>query len=237
MKEKLLATARGEIGYLEKATNAYLDDVTYNAGNKNYTKYARDLDALKTFYNTPKQGAAWCDVFTDWCFVKTFGADIAKKMLYQPDKSLGAGCRFSAQYYKDNGAWYTQPEAGDQIFFSDSTGKFVHTGIVTAVTDKIVYTIEGNTSGAGGVIANGGAVVAKSYSRTYNRIAGYGRPDWAIVDKLSPIKQHYAGVPDSVQDEFAKAVAAGITDGSNPTGPLLRWQGALMAYRAMKKGE
>lgn len=39
-----------------------------------------------------------------------------------------------------------------------------------------MYTIEGNTSGASGVVDNGGGVFKKSYSRTDYRISGYGRP-------------------------------------------------------------
>ena len=52
----VLNTARAEIGYPEKATNANLDDRTANAGSGNWTKYARDLDNLKNFYNTRKNG-------------------------------------------------------------------------------------------------------------------------------------------------------------------------------------
>ena len=71
--ERLLATARAEIGYLEKETNAQLDDKTANAGDNNWNKYARDLDALGIVYNFNKNGYAWCDIFTDWCFIHTFG--------------------------------------------------------------------------------------------------------------------------------------------------------------------
>ena len=38
--------------------------------------------------------------------------------------------------------------------------------------------MEGNTSGASGVISNGGGVCKKSYSLTYSRLAGFGRPKW-----------------------------------------------------------
>ena len=33
----LIKTALGEVGYLEKASNTYLDDKTKNAGKANYT--------------------------------------------------------------------------------------------------------------------------------------------------------------------------------------------------------
>jgi peptidoglycan hydrolase-like protein with peptidoglycan-binding domain len=52
----------------------------------------------------------------------------------------------------------------------------VHTCIVTEIKGGRVYTIEGNTSSASGVVANGGGVAAKSYALSYNRIGGYLRP-------------------------------------------------------------
>ena len=65
--------ALAEVGYREKASNAYLDDKTANAGAANWTKYARDL-AAADYYNGNKNGYAWCDVFVDWCFFKSYGA-------------------------------------------------------------------------------------------------------------------------------------------------------------------
>lgn len=46
------------------------------------------------------------------------------------------------------------------------------------VTATQVITVEGNTSGASGVISNGGGVCKKTYSRSYANIVGYGRPVW-----------------------------------------------------------
>ena len=79
--ERLLATARAEIGYIEKDTNAQLDDKTANAGDGNWNKYARDLDALGVVYNGKKNGYAWCDIYTDWCFIQTFGLELGLKLL------------------------------------------------------------------------------------------------------------------------------------------------------------
>ena len=42
--KRVIQVAENEIGYLEKNDKSNLDDKTANAGNKNYTKYARDLD-------------------------------------------------------------------------------------------------------------------------------------------------------------------------------------------------
>lgn len=87
---RLLAVARAEVGYLEKASNKDLDDKTANAGRNNYTKYARDLAALGV-YNGNKNGYSWCDVFADWSFITAFGVEVGMKLLCQPMGGLGAG--------------------------------------------------------------------------------------------------------------------------------------------------
>ncbi|MGN1370047.1 MAG: LysM peptidoglycan-binding domain-containing protein [Aristaeellaceae bacterium] len=175
-RNKVIAIALAEVGYLEKASNAQLDDKTANAGNKNYTKYARDMKAVTGFYNGGKQGVAWCDVFVDWCFVKAYGAEAGRKLLCQPMKSAGAGVKWSASYYKAKGQYFTDvPHEGDQIFFGKN-GSYTHTGLVYQVANGKVYTVEGNTSAGKDVIPNGGAVCKKSYSLSNSRIMGYGRP-------------------------------------------------------------
>ena len=185
---KLINVAKAEVGYLEKKTNSSLDTKTANSGSKNYTKYARDLDNIKNFYNGKKNGYAWCDVFVDWCFVKAFGVDRAKELLLQPNKSLGAGCKYSMNYYKNKKQFYTTPEIGDQIFFKNEKGSITHTGIVIKKDSKKVYTIEGNTSADPGVVANGGSVNDKSYPLGASYIAGYGRPKYKVEEtkKVDP---------------------------------------------------
>lgn len=174
--QKVINIALAEVGYLEKATNANLDSKTGNAGYNNYTKYARDLFNAG-YYNGNKNGYAWCDVFVDWCFFRAYGKDAGQAAECQTG-NLGAGCSYSAQYYKGQGRYDKTPKAGDQIFFLDSAGDINHTGLVYAVDGSTVYTVEGNTSGASGVVANGGGVCKKSYSRGYSRIAGYGHPKY-----------------------------------------------------------
>lgn len=176
---KILSIAMSEVGYLEKKSNSHLDDKTANAGRNNFTKYARDMDAIPGFYNGKKQGYAWCDVFVDWLMVQAVGVARAKELLCQPDKSLGAGCPYSAAYYKNKSQYHSKPQVGDQIFFKDGSGDICHTGIVYDVDNSYVYTVEGNTSSASGVVANGGAVAKKRYKLSYSMIAGYGRPKYA----------------------------------------------------------
>lgn len=170
----VLDLARSELGYHEKASNNQLNDKTANSGGSNWTKYARDLDALPNFYNGPKQSFPWCDLFNDWLFVKTFGEKLGREMLCQPEKSMGAGCLYSAQYYKDAGRFHRNaPNPGDQIFFSYSPGEYSHTGIVEEVTGDTVVTIEGNTSDSVG---------RRTYNIGNSSIAGYGTPNWKLAE-------------------------------------------------------
>lgn len=170
---RVLEIARAEIGYHEKNSAAGLDDKTANAGSGNYTKYARDLDAIPGFYNGPKQGYAWCDCWYDWLLVKAFGPDLGRRMLCQPENSAGAGCYYSALYYRQAGRFHdSKPEPGDQIFFTYQAGEVSHTGIVEYVSGGIVSTIEGNSSDG---------VTRKAYASSNRVIYGYGRPDWSLA--------------------------------------------------------
>lgn len=203
--QRVLTTARSEIGYLEKATNAFLEDKTANAGYNNWNKFAAFLDDLDVVYNFPKNGYAWCDIFVDYCFIYTFGLTLGMAMLFQPEKGAGAGCTYSMGYYKKAGRFYTEPQPGDQIFFSEDGGaSSYHTGLVEKVESGRVYTIEGNTSSAAGVVANGGAVRDKSYSISYNKIAGYGRPDWTLVKEVDAMEI----TQDKFNEMFKVAMAA-----------------------------
>lgn len=170
----LISTATAEIGYHEKKTNAYINDKTANVGSNNYNKYAAYIDSnFPNFYNTKKNGYAWCDIYVDFCFIHAYGLDNAKRLLNQPDHSLGAGCRYSYQYFKQAGRVGKTPKVGAQVFFGKSESTLVHTGIVEAFDDKYVYTIEGNTSDI---------VARRKYTRTGSgsNIFGYGYPPYDI---------------------------------------------------------
>lgn len=159
-QQKVINLAYQQVGYVEQKTNK--------------TKYAADLDALGDIYNGKKNGYDWCDVFVDWLFITAFGKTVGMKLLTQPYKGTGAGVRFSAQFYKDKGQFHTSPAVGDQIFFiSGST--WTHTGIVVAVKDGMVYTVEGNAG------SNADRVVECRYPVGASYIGGYGRPDWSLV--------------------------------------------------------
>lgn len=183
---KVIKVAEKEVGYLEKKSNSQLESKTANAGYNNWTKYADYFDKKHPdFYNGKKNGFDWCDMFVDWCFVQAYGYETGRKLLCQPLHSTGAGCPYSAQFYKDKGQFVSRtstPRAGDQIFFYDG-GTPYHTGLVYKVDGSYVYTIEGNTSSNSGVVPNGGCVAKKKYILGSSCIYGYGRPKYDIAPK------------------------------------------------------
>ena len=172
LASKVVSIALAEVGYHEKANYSQLDSKTANSGSNNWNKYAEEIDKKHPeFYNTEKNGYDWCDIFNDWCHIKASDEATARKALYQPTKSAGAGCIYSAQYYKSNGAWISRggtPKPGDQIFFG-SPGNEYHTGVVVAVDSSYVYTVEGNS---------GEKVSRCTYLRSNGNISGYGRPKY-----------------------------------------------------------
>ena len=174
--DKVLAIAKAEVGYLEKKNGdtRYLYDKRANAGYNNYTKYGKEMHEIyPAIMDYP---AAWCDCFVDWCFYKAYGVATAKSLL---DGNFDDYTVASALMYKKHNAWYTNnPKVGDQVFFKNSHGGICHTGLVIAVDNLYIHTIEGNTSAALGVVANGGGVAQKKYALNYSRIAGYGRPKY-----------------------------------------------------------
>ena len=170
----VLGIAEEEIGYLEKKNNSQLDSKTGNAGSANYTKYWRDIEPSY-------QGQPWCAAFVSWCFMKAFGLDNAKKLLKH----------WPYVYCPALGTLFTKnanPKIGDIVIFYHN-GTFTHTGLVTAVIGDRFYTIEGNTSGASGIIANGGGVCAKSYLNSQMPGTKFCTPDYSIVsDTAAPSK-------------------------------------------------
>lgn len=168
--EKVILIAKNEIGYLEKKSNSQLDSKTANSGSANYTKYWRDV---KPSY----QGQPWCACFVSWCFMKAFGLNKAKKLLKHWPYVY---CPTMSGLFMLN----ANPKVGDIVIFKHN-GTFTHTGLVTAVVGDRFYTIEGNTSGASGIIANGGGVCAKSYLNSQMPGTKFCTPDWKIVNGTS----------------------------------------------------
>ena len=159
--------------YLEKKSNAYLDDFTKNAGDKNYTKFARDVNN----WNQPGcQGQLWCAVYQFWKLVKVFGLTKALQI-------MGGGfynCQSVTRHAKQKGTWHSTPKKGALIIFRNGS----HIGSVNSYDATYVYTNEGNTSSAPGVVANGGACRNKKYKLTDSAIDGYVWIDYGTTEDL-----------------------------------------------------
>ena len=183
--KKLIDQAAKWVGYLEKRSNARLDDFTANAGSNNYTCFARDY---REHTGGNYQGQPWCAMFVSEMFVQAFGLDTARMLLCG---SLYHYCPTGVEQFKKAGCFSRTPEPGAVIFFTNGKRAY-HTGIVAEVTATRVKTIEGNTSGASGVVENGGGVCRKSYSQNDSKILGYGLPPWSKLGK-SGWRQEDAG--------------------------------------------
>lgn len=214
--DALIACAENEVGYLEKKSNSQLDDKTANAGYNNYTKYWRDV-------YPQYQAQAWCAAFVSWCMMKTFGLDVAKKLLkhwpYVYCPTLGN------LFTK-----YANPQRGDIVIFYRN-GTFAHTGLVTKVEGDKFYTIEGNTSAGTSIIANGGGVFAKSYYNSNLPGTKFCRPDYSLVKSI----MNSSSTSKPSQTTYKKWVGAATKDGTdvfaNPTGTS-----KLSTYPKLNKG-
>lgn len=181
---KVIATAKGEVGYLEKRDGdlRYLYDKKANAGDANYTKYGYEMHKL--YPAVMDYPAAWCGAFVAWCFMQAYGVADARKLMAGDFDDYTVA---QAALYRKKGAWYKKPELGDQIFFTNGKRE-CHTGLVVDIvpSSNTVVTVEGNTSGGSEVIANGGGVHQKMYSMSNSRIAGYGRPAYGKQFSYTP---------------------------------------------------
>ncbi|MEI3577910.1 MAG: peptidoglycan-binding protein [Acutalibacteraceae bacterium] len=131
----------------------------------------------KWFYGTEQYGVAWCAVFVSWCLAQAGITGI---------KTDGAGC--FAREYQTTGKWHeseysdssTTPKAGDIVTFTwNYAGRYYnqdryysdHVGIVYAVDNTYIYTVEGNAGNSNDT----STVKLKAYSRTSGCINGYYR--------------------------------------------------------------
>lgn len=131
------------------------------------------------YYGYDAEDVAWCAIFVSWLF-QNAGINMVK--------TDGAGC-FAREGNGIYGKWYeseysdtsTKPQKGDIITFVwNYSGRYYsqdkyysdHVGIVYAVDEKCVYTIEGNSGGSNDT----SSVKKRVYSRKDGCINGYFRP-------------------------------------------------------------
>lgn len=231
--DKIISVAKGEVGYLEKKSNKDLASKTGNAGKSNYTKYGKWIGA---------NGDYWCASFLSWLFNEAFGATMGKKLLCG---GFSAACETIRSQFKKKKQYHTSnPKKGDVIFFSGTRHSGAnHIGLIYKVENGKVYTIEGNTSGASGVIDNGGGVAKKSYKISNSKILGYGRPDYSLVSganattkktETSEVKYYpkYSGKKNSLVDALS---AVGVKDTSKSFRAKIALKNGFTTYSGTAK--
>ena len=184
-------------GYLEKKEKDYsvYESLTSGSGYNNYNRFSRICDKLFGYKEHTKDGYPWCTCAIVASFYEAIAGKIDTsvpngglpvvdtnslnevKRLLCADYSYGweyyAGVDAIGKAFKKANQWIdSNPRIGDLIVFYE----YKHIGFVYKVDDKFVYTIEGNTSDANVVEANGGGMFKKKYPLTSKEINGYCRP-------------------------------------------------------------
>lgn len=216
---------------VDRLIKRFSDEIgtTENPPNSNRTKYGQDYG-----WN----GVPWCVQFMWWGFAK----EKMQGLFYSGRKT--ASCGQLKTYAEKAGLWVTSDyKRGDLVImdFSNNSTQTDHIGIVERAEGSVLITIEGNTSPDDkGSQYNGGAVCRKRRDTRTVKIVGAYRPRYEEDEEMTgeeiynKLNEYLAGaeVPEWAKEEFEEAIAAGITDGSNPRVLIPRYQAAIMALRA-----
>lgn len=215
--QELLDIARGELG------------TTESPANSNRTKYG-------AWYGL--DGQPWCVMFVEWVF-----AQAGVKLPIET-----ASCTILMNAAKSAGNWVTSDyRPGDVVIYDWGGDKRPdHCGIIEVIGGSSIIAIEGNTSIGNG--SDGGEVMRRT--RTLWQVLGAVRPKYEEDDmdiealtegqliRLAERMQAALGkrqLGEVLAPEMQEAVAAGITDGSNPNAFCTRAQAAIMVHRGTKK--
>ena len=184
-RDRFLAAAKSQVGYVEKANATDLKSFSnkYNntntSSNSGYTKYGKEIGSNPN---------PWCAYFTSWA---AKAAGIPTEIIHR-----AAGCtRIMEDAIDDKTLRYRDEyigKPGDLVLFNEAVNgkwkpidnprkakKSSHIGIVTSANSDTVNTIEGNTS-----IGNGyHGVGEKQRSLSDKTIIGFIRPPWTNETK------------------------------------------------------
>lgn len=134
-RDKFIALSQSQVGYKETGSN-----------NTKYAKYF-DTEAWQWF-NTKKQGAAWCAIYICYLVCQIIGNTEALSFLGcpAPKNNCAAGVPYLWKYFKAKGYTVDKSKgvAGDIIFLNSNK----HVGMIEKVSDGKYHTIEGNKSNA-----------------------------------------------------------------------------------------
>ena len=153
--EGLIATGKSFVGYIEKASNAYLDSYKDNRGSGNYTCFARDVNAAGL---AGCQAQPWCATFQFALEMYEFGKDEALKHWHMtPQTYVGYNCFSTLSAFERKKKTGSVPKLGALVIFDYShMGRVVR--VYTLNGQTYFDCLEGNTSAAlndrnGGMVA------------------------------------------------------------------------------------
>lgn len=170
---KLIAVARGEIGYHEGRAGGHWN---------NAEKYAAQVPGLAW-----ANYQAWCATFVSWCFV---AAGLLKLLAGGPTASTDA----SLANWKRAGRFSEYPAIGAVVIYGHG-GNPDHTGIVVDYGPDTITVVEGNTNDNGS--REGDGVYLKTRQRRDPYVIGYGYPDFPEgIVSADPAWAHAAPKPD-----------------------------------------
>lgn len=170
IRDAVVSAAKKEIGYKETGTNI--------------NKFAAKFDAPASkggwwqWYNTKKNGAAWCQIFLAYCFCEVLTPAKARTFLGipKPAENYSAACPQFWNYLVKKGYKIdkTKGQKGDIIFFNTKSAKCGHVGIIESVSGGKYKTIEGNKSNK---VGTGSYTISASSSTIY----GICHPKWENI--------------------------------------------------------
>lgn len=129
---------------------------------------------------------AWCGMFASWCAYQA-GADVG--VAFDRNSALADSMW---KFYKNKGLAVTDfssnPQAGDFIFFGNSSGKSSHVAVVISFDENTgkVLAVGGNQGKVtGGMVTKGYVPWYKGATWGNSYVLGYGRPEYP--DKIDPM--------------------------------------------------
>jgi len=202
----------------QSAANAATNELGYPESGDNITKFGEWSGC---------NGQPWCAAFAAWAISQAFDGtkDKAVQALYNCSNVNYTPTL--TQSFKDNAAWYSEPEVGDEVMYGNP-GAY-HVGLVTAVdkANKTYTSVEGNT---------GDKVTQKEHSSYMDgNVIGYGRPDYTGATANIALNNTTNDEDNTISgDEDFKATGSGLRGGSS--GLLNKFAPSRFVYGS-KKGQ
>lgn len=160
---------KGEVGYLEKASNRDLDYKDKNVGNKNFTKYGQFFEDNKLGGN----GLYWCQQFISWCAYKActlIRKDLKTgwELVENVWKYRQNGNLLKDQWAEIGGRWYAFNGAGEMItgWFKSQDEWYYLNSADGAMLSSQWLTLDGRDY----YLTNSGAMAKSCYVKGVNNI-------------------------------------------------------------------